>query len=518
MSGIEYKKGRITGTVKILPPPPAKTLPSKAELQLSKMPGVPINYTSVNTYRDVPQPSMQNYALQIQLSKIADASVMKPSELNYKKAFQADGTTPEMLEAYKQMERADLYKQGIFRPNYDIDLINIPNEEQVERLVESGTNQINRESDQEIQRIRQAYKAKQDEIRDLYSQKSEIRAFANKLSGQRRIESRPMIENAFNQIEIDIANARQELNAFNGMIGTVETERKELLDDIKAQKARIGEIKKTNDKTFRKYEEDLRSLNQGFIVGRMVGESDQDYKDRLLTFERENVEAITQQEAGMYNNMVFKTNLKKVVRLPVHLEEELIKKLGQANLFSINEKWPLYEKKFIETYGKFPVMGERNSLVNFFTSVVPVKPPLPPGPPPRPPRPTGPTLRPPSINLRQFEVKAPSKEQKAPSKDFIDPRFVSSRPTGITREQLQTYSTSPAGTRSVGTQSAPQTREIGTQLRAANIGLNIPYTSERKTSKELTNKELVELIKSKGGRANLSMTKAELKDRLSNLS
>jgi septal ring factor EnvC (AmiA/AmiB activator) len=115
-----------------------------------------------------------------------------------------------------------------------------------------------------------------------------------------------MIEQALNQIDVDIASARQELNAFNGMIGTVETERKELLDDIKAQKARIGEIKKTNDKTFRKYEEDLRSLNQGFIVGRMVGESDQDYKDRLLTFERENVEAITQQEAAMYNNRVFK--------------------------------------------------------------------------------------------------------------------------------------------------------------------------------------------------------------------
>jgi hypothetical protein len=119
--------------------------------------------------------------------------------------------------------------------------------------------------------------------------------------------------------------------------------------------------------------------------------------------------------------------------------------------------------------------------------------------------------------LRQFEVKAPSKE-KAPSKDFIDPRFVSSRPTGITREQLQTYSTRPAGTRSVGIQSAPETREIGTQIKAANIGLNIPYTSERKGPKEITNKELVELIKSKGGRANLSMTKAELKDRLSNLS
>jgi len=494
MSGIEYKKGRITGSVKILPPAPAKTLPSKAELALSKMPGVPINYTSVQTFRNVPQPSLTNYALQIQLSKIADASVMKPSELNYKKAFQADGTTPEMLEAYKQMERADLYKQGIFRPNYDIDLISIPNEEQVQRLVTDGTNQINREADQDIQRIERDYRAKQDEIRDLYAQRSEIRAFSNKLSGPRRIENRPMIEQALNQIEIDIANARRELNSFNSMIGTVETERKAQLDSIKSSEARIGEIKKANDKTFRRYEEDLRSLNQGFVVGRMVGESDQDYKDRLMTFERENIEAITQQEAGLYNNMVFKTNLKKVVRLPIHLEEELIKKLGQANLFKINEKWPLYEKKFIENYGKFPVMGERNSLVDFFTGVVPVKPPLPPGPPPRapvpppgpPPRgPRGPVLRPPAINLRQFE---------------------------------STYSTRPAGTRSVGTQSAPETQDVETQLKSANIGLNIPYSNIPRKPKGPTNRELVQQIISLGGTANMRMKKEQLNDILSSLS
>jgi len=519
MSGIEYKKGRITGTVKILPPPPAKTLPSKAELELSKMPGVPINYTSVQTFRNVPQPSMTNYALQIQLSKIADASVMKPSELNYKKAFQADGTTPEMLEAYKQMERADLYKQGIFRPNYDIDLINIPNEEQVQRLVENGTNQINREAEQDIQRIQQGYRAKQAEIRDLLSQKSEIRAFYNKLSGQRRVETRPMIEQAFNQIDIDVANARQELNAFNGMIGTVETERKTQLDNIKAGEARIKELKKTNDATFRKYEEDLRSLNQGFVTGRMVGESDQDYKDRLLTFERENVEAITQQEAAMYNNRVFKNNLKKVVRLPVHLEEELIKKLGQANLFKINEKFPLYEKKFIETYGKFPVMGERNSLVDFFTGVVPVKPPLPPGPPPRAPK-SEPEL---------IEVKAPSKGGP------VDARFASSRPTGLTRQQLEvprgpvlrppainlrqfepTYSTRPAGTRSVGTQLSaatisPETRSVGTQLSSASI------SEPERISSKATKPELVNLIRSKGGRANMGMSKSELLSIASNL-
>jgi hypothetical protein len=489
MSGIEFKKGRITGTVKILPPPPAKTLPSKAELQLSKMPGVPINYTSVNTYRGVPQPSMTNYALQIQLSKIADASVMKPSELNYKKAWSADGTTPEMLEAYKQMERADLYKQGIFRPNYDIDLINLPDEEQLKEMISIETENINQGAENAKRDVQRNYDEVQRQITNLLRQKANLRVAYNRMSGQERVESREAFQDATDQLDIALGAARRELNTFVGAIGTIETERREYLDGINNGVTSYYEAKKTNDKTFRKYEEDLRSLNQGFIVGRMVGESDEDYKERLLTFERENIEAITQQEAGMYNNMVFKTNLKKVVRLPIHLEEELIKKLGQANLFSINEKWPLYEKKFIETYGKFPIMGERNSLVTFFTGVVPLR---------------APSKSDPEV----IEVRAPSK---------VDSRFASIRETAPTREQF--FSTRPAGTRSVGTQLRaatflPETRNVGTQLRSATISKSEPDPVNpmdfRPIQRQMKNKDLVDLIRSKGGRANMGMSKFQL--------
>jgi len=414
MSGIEYKKGRITGTVKILPPPPAKTLPSSAELELAKMPGVPINYTSVNTYRNIPQPSMTNYALQIQLSKIADASVMKPSELNYKKAFQADGTTPEMLEAYKQLERADLYKQGIFRPNYDIDLIPLMDEENLQETVRREKESLDYEERAAKRRIQADYDAVQANITGLLRQKMSITAAYNRLVGEERAKAEEYYKEAMDQLDIALGASRRQLNTYNSQIGTIQTEKKQFLKQIEDAVAQYYEAKKANDATFRKYENDIRSLNQGFVVGRMVGESDEDYKNRLLTFERENVEAITQQEAAMYNNRVFKNNLKKVVRLPVHLEEELMKKLGQANLFSINEKWPLYEKKFIENYGKFPVMGERNSLVDFFTSIA-VR------PTPPPPK----ALVPPNV------------EVKAPSKGSIDPRFASSREVAQSREQLQ---------------------------------------------------------------------------------
>jgi len=232
MSGIEYKKGRITGTVKILPPQQAKTLPSKAELELSKMPGVPINYTSVQTYRGVPQPSMTNYALQIQLSKIADASVMKPSELNYKKGWSADGTTPEMLEAYKQMERADLYKQGIFRPNYDIDLINIPDEEQLKEMVSIETENINQGAENAKRQVQRNYDEVQRQITDLLRQKANLRVAYNRMSGQERVESREAFQDATDQLDIALGAARRQLNTLNGAIGTIETERKEYLDGI----------------------------------------------------------------------------------------------------------------------------------------------------------------------------------------------------------------------------------------------------------------------------------------------
>jgi hypothetical protein len=171
------------------------------------------------------------------------------------------------------------------------------------------------------------------------------------------------------------------------------------------------------------------------------------------------------------------------------LEEELIKKLGQANLFSINEKWPLYKKKFIETYGKFPVMGERNSLVTFFTGVVPLR---------------APSKSDPEV----IEVRAPSK----------DSRFASTRETAPTREQF--FSTRPVGTRSVGTQVrgatfSPETRDVGTQLRSATISKSEPdpfdFTAiQGPIRRELKKEELVTLIRSKGGRANMGLSKSEL--------
>jgi hypothetical protein len=456
MSGIEYKKGRITGTVKILPPPPAKTLPSRAEIQLSKMPGIPINYTSVQTYRNVPQASMQNYALQIQLGKISDASMMKPSELNYKKAFQADGTTPQMLEAYKQLERADLYKQGIFRPNYDINLINIPDEETAKNIVQREIDETNAEADNDKRIIQRDYNKVKTNYDIILVQKARLRAAYNKLTKAERDVS--PFNDEMEALNIELERLRNEINSFNAQIGTVETTRRENLDNINKNLSSYYEAKKANEATFRRYENDIRSLNQGFQVGRMVGETDDEYKNRLLTFERENIQAITQQEAAMYNNMVFKNNLRKVVRLPVHLEEELLKKLGQAYLFDINERWPLYEKKFIETYGKFPVLGERNSLVNFFTKVIP-----------------------------------PSVEQKTAFEFFKSQPI---RKPFITEVSTSRFAEAPSRSAEAPSLSAEAPR--------------------KRTLEALTNRELVDIIREKGGKANMSMSKKELLSSVSN--
>jgi hypothetical protein len=104
----------------------------------------------------------------------------------------------------------------------------------------------------------------------------------------------------------------------------------------------------------------------------MIGESDEEYKQRLMNCEYENVDLITEQEVKNHTNQTFKKNLHKVLTLPLYLEERLVNTLSPDLLFSLNEKWAMVEKKFIDTYGKFPLLGEKNmgSLELFFMNVL----------------------------------------------------------------------------------------------------------------------------------------------------
>jgi hypothetical protein len=93
------------------------------------------------------------------------------------------------------------------------------------------------------------------------------------------------------------------------------------------------------------------------------------------------------------------------------------------------------------------------------------------------------------------------------------------------RQFEPTYSTRPAGTRSVGTQLSasnisPETRSVGTQLRSASISEPERVTSisePERVSSKATKPELVNLIRAKGGRANMGMSKSELLSIASNL-
>jgi hypothetical protein len=219
----------------------------------------------------------------------------------------------------------------------------------------------------------------------------------------------------------------------------------------------------------------------------MVGETDEQYKQRLMNYEYENVDLITEEEVKNHTNQVFKNNLHKVLTLPMYLEERLINTIPASRLFELNEKWPLVEKKFTETYGKFPLLGERNmtSLEIFFVNVVPEskapsksKVPVPVPPVPVPPVPVPPVP--------------------------VSTQFASTRPVALPRVPVSTQFVS---TRPVASPQVP----VSTQFVSTR-----PVASPQVPS-SVTKKDLVEYIKSKGGKANMGMLKSQLEQIASTL-
>jgi len=87
----------------------------------------------------------------------------------------------------------------------------------------------------------------------------------------------------------------------------------------------------------------LKTLNQGLVAGKMIGESDEEYKQRLMNYEYENVDLITEQEVKNHTNQTFKKNLHKVLNLALYLEERLVNTLSPDVLYSLNEKWAMVE-------------------------------------------------------------------------------------------------------------------------------------------------------------------------------
>jgi hypothetical protein len=359
-SAVDEQEHRPVAVNKYRPPiTPLKV--NKAELVLEKLHRANPVKNIVSRVMLPPEgaPVDPNYALYIELDRLAKASVPKQpiQPLKSKSPF-----TEAMIDKYKQEEERNI-KEAKKTGNY-VDFITPP-DSMLPDLEDPVEFEFKDEYDEFIQvrlRLQQQYKDTQAEI-----------AFLRKK--YRRPEPEIITELFGLSRRLDGLQ-----NAMDGLAGDIE-DLNQLQRDTDAENMRI---KKKNAAELKNYEDVYKLLNKTLPIQQMMGETDAEYRDRLINFKQETSNVADENEARTYEHKVFQRNLKRIINLPVYQVENLIKELdgmmetekGQESaerVFQLNEIFPKVEAEFVKRYGKDPLLRNPiQTLYDFFIQVLSV--------------------------------------------------------------------------------------------------------------------------------------------------
>jgi hypothetical protein len=345
-------------------PPIAPLKVNKAELMLEKLHRANPVKNIVSRVMPLPEgaPVDPNYALYIELDRLATASVPKQplQPLKSKSPF-----TEAMIDKYKQEEERNIMEAK--RAGNYVDFISPP-ESMKPELEEPVEFEYEDDYDDYIQlrlRLQREYKQTQDEI--------------ERLNAYMRANPRFRNEPA---VIVTMENLSRRLNGLqNNMDGIAEDieNLNQLKRDTDAENMRI---KKKNAIELKNYEDMYKLLNKSLPIQQMVGETDAEYRERLINFKQETSNIADENEARTYEHKVFQRNLKRIINLPVYQVENLIKELdgmmatekGQETaerVFQLNEIWPKVEAEFVKRYGKDPLLRNPiQTLYDFFIQVL----------------------------------------------------------------------------------------------------------------------------------------------------
>ena len=111
---------------------------------------------------------------------------------------------------------------------------------------------------------------------------------------------------------------------------------------------------------------DLKSLNTGMMVpDQQIGESEDDYRQRLIAIGTQEVDAETAEDnANLVNVVRAKGNLRDIISDEGTIST-VIKKLSKDEIYIMNKKWDAIKKKYLETYGFNNKQVNDNDIVEF---------------------------------------------------------------------------------------------------------------------------------------------------------
>lgn len=294
-----------------------------------------------------------DYAIEIELDRMAKASVPKGQfQPRKNKSFM----TEEMIEKYKRNEERQIRERGTIAPPDTLEL------EDLEDFDSEGF-----AHDLSILQSR-----KSALLREYQTVETDVDTL------RRRVEARPELREE-PRIILQFTKYKLKQLALQNEMRTIEEDLARQKDEYAQVQGINQSIKKRNAQTIKNYEDQFRLLNRDLPIQQMIGETDEEYRARLLAFKQEVSTDAEAEEARTYEHKVFKRNLKKLIDLPQHEVENLVKSLDglmatekgmepAERTFQLNEIWPRITSQFTRVYGINPLF--RNPVETLYTFFV----------------------------------------------------------------------------------------------------------------------------------------------------
>ena len=218
------------------------------------------------------------------------------------------------------------------------------------------------------QKIRQEIQVEYDRVEREIKTQSNLLKRAEEL--RETVADEIVLEEEIEIIKIDIEMLLGQLQAIARGFELLDNEKYSISQKDLHNKAIIESNREKNKIKLKEYQEQLNLLNRGaFNMVQEPYESDEDYKQRLISHSQ--IEAPTEAlyDARVYASKEIRNKLKEIIKNDTIIDL-IANSLTNEQKYNIMKEWGSYAKQYKEIYGDYNPTQSVTDLVTFFTNPV----------------------------------------------------------------------------------------------------------------------------------------------------
>ena len=159
-------------------------------------------------------------------------------------------------------------------------------------------------------------------------------------------------------------------NLERGISGALDRHFDDLIREFKDNQAELERIDTTNKSKIAAYIQDIQTLNADLNIVRNIGESDEEFAQRLAGLSQELTSPGEEEEAIKRKNFLrMKSNLGKLIS-DTAKAEATVKLFSPEEQFEYNKREPVVNKKFLEVYGFNNKRINENEIAEFIKNMI----------------------------------------------------------------------------------------------------------------------------------------------------